>query len=120
MAESLLSAATATGTDTELYVAKMVGNSWFVPDKHSVSVKMGGDVVATAVTVSLEGSIDKVIWGDLGTHALTAAEITAEEALFHVVDKVVDYIRANLTVLTGGTNPTVTVEYLNQRPKDGG
>jgi hypothetical protein len=31
--------------------------------------------------------------------------------MFHVVDKPVKYVRANLITLTGGTAPTVTVKY---------
>jgi hypothetical protein len=72
---------------------------------------MGGTVVATAVTVDLEGSLDDTTWFQLARHAFSAAEITAESAMFHVVDKPVRYVRANLIALTGGTAPTVTVLY---------
>ena len=30
--------------------------------------------------------------------------------MFHVVNKAVPFIRGNLTTLTGGTNPTITMD----------
>jgi len=104
MAVLLLDAATATGA----------GSTWVVrtiPVKHTVQAVMGGTVVATAVTVDLEGSLDNTNFFTLASHAFTAAEITAEAAMFHVVDKPIKFTRANLTTLTGGTAPTVTVKY---------
>jgi hypothetical protein len=38
---------------------------------------------------------------DLATHTFTSAEITAQKALFHVVDKNVKYVRTYLSTLTG-------------------
>jgi len=104
MAVLLLNAATATGAGSVHTVRTR-------PAKHTVQCTMGGDVVATAVTVDLEGSLDNSSWFSLASHAFTAAEITATSAMFHIVDKSVRYIRLNLTTLTGGTNPTVTGKY---------
>jgi hypothetical protein len=55
---------------------------------------MGGTVVATAVTVDLEGSLDDTTWVQLARHAFSAGEISAEAAMFHVIDKPVKYVRA--------------------------
>ena len=104
MAHTLLNAATATG-------AGAAQKTFSIPEAHSVQVTMGGTVVATAVTVALEGSLDGTFWQALATHALVAGEISAEGALFHVVNSPTKYVRANLTTLTGGTAPTVTVKY---------
>lgn len=104
MAHTLLNAATATGAGSTQKVSQ-------IPSHHTVAATMGGTVVATAVTVDLEGSIDDTTWFQLARHAFTAGEITAEAAMFHVIDKPVRYIRANLITLTGGTDPTVTVKY---------
>lgn len=104
MAVILLNAATATGASP----------TWTVrmkPVKHTVQATMGGTVVATAVTVDLEGSLDNIDFFTLASHIFTAAEITAEAAMFHVIDKPVRFVRSNLTTLTGGTDPTVTVKY---------
>ena len=107
MAVKLLNAATATGASNPLDLQ---------PPKlaHTVQATMGGDVVATAVTVDLEGSVDGASWFTLASHAFTAAEITAEKSMFHVVNKVVSCVRVNITALTGGTNPTVSVWYDNR------
>ena len=104
MAHTLLNAATATGAGSTQKVS-------MIPSSHTVAATMGGTVVATAVTVDLEGSLDDSTWFTLASHAFTAGEITAEAAMFHVADKPVRYVRANLTTLTGGTDPTVTVLY---------
>jgi len=104
MAHTLLNAAAATGAG----LTQKIGQ---IPSAHTVQATMGGTVVATAVTVDLEGSLDDTTWVQLARHAFDAGEITDEGALFHVIDKPVRYIRANLITLTGGTDPTVTVKY---------
>ena len=109
---SLLSAATATGagSSTALGDFSPSGTTLGILSNFTVQATMGGGVVATAVTVALEGSIDNSNWFSLASHAFTAAEITAEAAMFHVVNKAVPFIRGNLTTLTGGTNPTITMD----------
>jgi hypothetical protein len=104
MAHTLLNAATSTGAGSTQKVS-------LIPSQHTVQATMGGTVVATAVTVDLEGSLDNTSWFQLARHAFSAAEISAEGAMFHVVDKPAKYVRANLITLTGGTDPTVTVKY---------
>lgn len=102
MAVKLLNAATATGAST----------TWAVrmkPRNHSVQITITG--APTAVTVDLEGSLDDVTWVSLASHVMSAGELTAAAALFHVVDKPVRYVRTNVTTLTGGTAPTVTTLY---------
>lgn len=109
MSNRLLAAATSTGVGSKFDVSQANGSI------HSIQVDMGGTVVATAVTVDLEGSLDGKKWFQLVQHILTAGEITAESALFHVVDKPVNFVRANLITLTGGTAPTVTVDHIVER-----
>ena len=104
MAHTLLNAAAATGAGDAQKVSQ-------IPESHTVQATMGGTVVATAVTVDLEGSLDGSTWAQLARHAFSAGEISAEAAMFHVIDKPVRYVRANLITLTGGTAPTVTVLY---------
>ena len=104
MAHTLLSAATSTGAGSSQRVS-------MIPSQHTIQATMGGTLVATAVTVDLEGSLDDSTWFQLARHAFSAGEISAEAAMFHVNDKPVKYVRANLITLTGGTAPTVTVKY---------
>ena len=104
MAILLLNAVTATGAGSSVAVRT-------IPAKHAVQATMGGTVVATAVTVDLEGSLDNTTWDALDSHAFSGAEITAEAAVWAVTDKPARYVRLNLTTLTGGTNPTVTAKY---------
>ncbi len=104
MAQTLLAAATTTG-------AGSTQKTFSIPTHHTVVATMGGTVVATAVTVDLEGSLDDVNWFQLARYAFIAADITAEAAMFHVADKPVKYVRGNLITLSGGTDPTVTILY---------
>jgi len=104
----LLDAATATGVGASHPV------TW-LPGTHAVHGVMGGTVVATAVTLDLEGSLDGVKWVQLVQRIFSAGEITAENALFFVVDKPVAFVRGNLVTLTGGTAPTVTMFYEGPR-----
>lgn len=102
MAVKLLNAATATGASTT-HVVRMK------PRNHTVQFTITG--APTAVTMDLEGSLDDTTWISLASHIMTAAELTATAAMFHVVDKPVRYVRLNLTTLTAGTAPTVTALY---------
>lgn len=69
---------------------------------YALDVRVTG--APTSVTVALEGTIDGANWGSIGS--VTAAGLT------WYVDKPVVRVRANLTVLSGGTAPAVTAEIL--------
>lgn len=102
MAVKLLAAALATGAS----------GTWPVrmkPRNHTVQITITG--APTAVTVGLEGSLDNTTWVSLASHIMTAAELTATKAMFHVIDKPVRYVRINLETLTAGTSPSVTALY---------
>lgn len=75
--------------------------------KHSWTVKTTGS--PTTTTVLFEGSLDDTDFFTLDTTTLTSATFDAR----HVIDKCVKYVRGNLTALSGGTSPTVTVKVLS-------
>jgi len=106
MAIKLLDAATATGVSTSHPVRMK-------PRNHTVQFTITG--APTAVTVDLEGSLDDTTFVSLASYVMTADELTATAAMFHVVDKPVRFIRVNLKTLTAGTAPTVTVLYEGER-----
>lgn len=89
-----LNAATATGPGT-------VFDLGVVRSSHSLQTSTTGS--PTGVTVLLEGSLGASgPWTTLATSTSTTGDVQT------VTGKAVRYIRANLTVLTGGTAPTVT------------
>lgn len=103
MSMKLLAAATATGAGLSVALRKGV-------QEHTVQAVITGS--PTAVTVSLESSLDNgVNWNVIGTYAFTAGDLSAGSAMYHVVNKPSELVRMNLTVLTGGTAPTVTAFY---------
>jgi len=59
--------------------------------------------VPTAVSVTLQGSLDGSNWTTIATSTSTTGDQQS------VVDKPQTYVRANLGTLTGGVSPTVTV-----------
>jgi len=63
----------------------------------------------TAVSVTLEGSLDGSNWTTIATSTSTTGDQQ------YAVDKPQTYVRANLGTLTGGTSPVVTV-YLAALP----
>jgi len=70
-------------------------------NKYTVQIwwtNSGGSV--TAMTVDLEGSLNGSHWFTLASHGLTAGEITAKAAMYHVEGKVIEYVRGNITALT--------------------
>lgn len=102
MAAILLSAVAATGVGS----GYMCGGGI---ESHTMQATITG--APTAVTVDLQGSVDGDVWFQLDTHAFSAGELTATGAMWHIVNKVVKYVRANLATLTAGTSPTVTVKW---------
>lgn len=98
-AKKLLDAATGTGASTNM--ANGLSNA------QSVQVNITG--APTAVTVTVEGSLDMgANWDTIATIAFTAPELAAGFTSLSIGDKPRDAIRHNLTVLTGGSSPTVT------------
>jgi len=97
-----LSAVTSTGASGAKEFRRLV-------DSHALQVTITG--APSAVTVTLEGSLDGTTFSTIGTHAMSAGELTATKAMYFDVDMPVLWVKANLTVLTGGSSPTVTVTY---------
>ena len=101
MAVRLLDAVTTTGASDRW---KAHGS-----EEHTVQINVTGS--PTAVTVDLEGSLDNNTYFQLASHAMTAGELSNAAAMFHVETKRVEYVKANVTNLQGGSSPTVTVRY---------
>lgn len=57
-------------------------------------------------TLRLEGSLDHISWFDLSGDQTCTASL-----MFHVADKPVQFVRINLTALSGGSSPSVAVRY---------
>lgn len=100
---TLLTAVTSTGASPVLEHSVPVKN-------HALQVTITG--APSAVSVALLGSLDNSTFVLITTHAFDAGELTATKAMFFDVDKPMPYIKADLTVLTGGSTPTVTVKYM--------
>ena len=104
---TILLEAAATGPGNDIPINPRINYA-----SHAVEFAITG--APTAVTIKLEGNITGTApFFDLATHVVTAEELAAGAGMFHVQDKPVGYVRANITVLTGGTAPTVTVYYRN-------
>lgn len=76
--------------------------------RHTVMVTVSG--APTTCTVNLDGSLDGVHWFDL-----SGPQNAASNTMFHVVDKPVIYVRGNLSALSGGTSPSVSISYTGVR-----
>ncbi len=74
---------------------------------HSLEIKITGTV--SALTVDLEGSLSGNFWAQLASHALTAAEIAALGAIFHVESRIVEMVRVRISAYTG--TGTVSIWY---------
>ncbi len=92
---------TATGTTANVYV-------YTHPDKHTEQVAVTG--APTTCTVALEGSLDGTSFFNLsGDQSCTSS------FMLHIVDKPVGFVRVNLKALSGGTSPSVQVDYVGVR-----
>jgi len=81
----------------------------FTVHKHTVQAVVTG-APATG-SIQLEGTLDDVT-GSPTWFNLSGAQPCTANTIFHVVDRPVSGIRVNLTALTGGTGPTVSIRYL--------
>lgn len=88
-----------TGTGTTAALPLPYGFS-----QHTLQIIVTGG--PSGCTVNLDGSLDGVNWFDL-----SGAQTCTSNTMFHVVSKPVAYVRGDLTALTGGTAPTVTISY---------
>lgn len=94
---TLLNAATGTGAGANYAVPAMTGGGQFA--------SFGWQTVVagtfSAISVTLQGSLDGTHWSVLDTSTATAGEYKA------VVNSPVLFIRANVGTFTGGTSVTV-------------
>jgi hypothetical protein len=74
-------------------------------DIHTIQAVVAG--APAACTINLDGSLNSSTWADI-----SGPQTCTSSIMFHVVNRSVAYVRANLTVLSGGTAPTVRVTYL--------
>lgn len=96
LSEKVWTALTAVGTTSGFAVPS---NSF-----HTVQVVITGS--PSGCTINLDGSLDGTNWFDLSGGQTCTASV-----MFHVVNRAVLNVRANLTALSGGTAPTVTARY---------
>lgn len=66
----------------------------------------------TVCTVNILGSIDNQNYFIIGSHDFSAAELTAKRAMFHILDKPINFLKAEATVITGTGKVTVRHEAL--------
>jgi hypothetical protein len=83
--------------------------SSLTPHKHTLQVVVTGGPATCGI--QLEGTLDDVAssptWANLSGSQSCTSSVT-----FHVVDRAVTGVRVNLTALSGGTSPTVSVKYV--------
>lgn len=103
--EALLKGATAPVTSSPLRLPSHPPTF----NKHTVSVVITAGA-PTAATVRLNGRPSSLApFIDLGTYALTAADLTAKNAQFSVADRPMQEVNVQLETLTGGG--TVDIYY---------
>lgn len=97
-----VTAATATGTSNTVDVR------FYAPRTHTFQVVVTGS--PASCTIDLEGSLDNSNW-----FSLSGNQTCTSNVMFHVTDRPVVFVRGNLSALSGGSSPTVTVDYIGVR-----
>ncbi|MCI0403455.1 MAG: hypothetical protein L0212_08030 [Acidobacteria bacterium] len=94
----------------------VVGGGNFVPvhlvrpSQHTVQLTVTG--APATCTFELEGTLDDTAGAT--AFSLSGSIPCTSSTMFHVVNKPVNFIRGNLTALTGGVSPTVTFQYVGR------
>jgi len=108
---TLLSAVTASGAGA----SKSIGDFNIDSDRKGVpngwTVEVKSTAASTAIVIDLEGSIDGgTTFFQLARHTFTAGELTAKQAMFHVINKGELAVRANLITFTRSGTETLTAK----------
>jgi hypothetical protein len=88
----LFSGAVATGAGDTIGLRK--------PAKEFTVQITDTDLIESDV-IDLEGSLDSVTWFQLARHTFTASEASDDAAMFHIVNKPVNFIRGNIITYNG-------------------
>lgn len=102
----LLVAVAATGAGTNVWAGSKESGGF--QQKYTWSTVITG--APATLVVNLEGSLDGDNWYVLDSSSNVSGEMKS------VVNTPVLYIRGNLTTLTGGTSPTLTVNLVAVAP----
>ena len=89
----LLVSVASTGASNVLHVKN--ANTFTISSHFTVTTG-----AVTAVVINLEGTLDQSKWFTLGEYTYTAADLTALQAMFHVINKHVSHVRLNLATFT--------------------
>lgn len=92
----LLDRVTATGASAATRLAEPLGT-------FTVQTVLSGGTAVTAISITLQGSLDGTNWTTLAT----STSLTGDQQ--YAVDKPQNYIRANWASVTATANPTLTV-----------
>lgn len=76
---------------------------------HTFQISTNGS--PTNVLVKIEGSVDGSNFSCIVQHQMTSDELANDNAIFHLINKPVPVIRANIAQLDGGVSPQVSVYY---------
>ena len=104
---TLLNAVTATGT------GRAIRLSGVVPFRHTGAITVTGAPATCTLNIQWAITADTPTandWFDLSGNQ----DCTSSSAGFHIADRPILWVRGNLTVLTGGTAPTVSLRYLGK------
>ena len=99
------------GTSLDAVSAAGPGRAFMFDDPKAVfgiQVNYGGGLSGLTATVNLEGTLDGQHWFQMAGASYSGSGPTPATVYNDVDHSPVIGVRANLTVLTGGSNPTVT------------
>ncbi len=108
---TMLDAVTAAGAgdSKSIGVFNIDSDRKGIPNGWTIEVQT--TAASTAVVIDWEGSIDGgTTFHQLATKTFSAGELTAKKALFHVVQKGVTNVRANLITFTRSAAETLTAK----------
>jgi len=82
-------------------------------ENHTVAaVVTDADTSITALNIAIDGSLDGTNYYELANHDFSAGELTALAAMFHTVNKPVNYIKVRVASHTGAAaGDLITILY---------
>jgi hypothetical protein len=117
LAAAALSSQTVNGRVASVSFGTLTGTgttwafdmSLLTPSQHTLEVVVAGS--PSSCSIQLEGTLDNPSGSSVTWANLSGAQTCTSSVTFSVVNKPVRAVRANLTSLSGGSSPTVTVGY---------
>lgn len=107
--------ATLTGTAVATVTISVAGTGYLTGSNFTTSATAKANTGMSALTIVLQGSLDKISWYDMATLVILPADLIVGNALWSIANKPAFSVRTNIQVFApnGSATPNVSIYHWN-------